>query len=747
MSNNRIWSGLASAVLAAALSGCKTSPQAAEAKYLARGKELIAQKDYSRALLEFRNAANAIPKDAEPYYQSGLAYLGTGNLLEAARFFRKAIDLNPNHTGAQLKLAEMMVNTRNAGMLEDAAKRLETILANAPDNTEASGTLAIAEWKLGQTEDAAKRLEDTLQRFPKSLQNSVTLAKMKLNQHDLSGAEQVLQKAVTSSPQSPEAALALGQFYWIAKQLDRAEVEMKRALQLDAKHAPALVSLAAMQVSLHRMEEAEQTYQRLSALPDPQYKHLHAIFLFQNGKQDAAVAELAKLSKENSDNREVRSLLLSAYVGTGKIQEAQRLLAGALKSNPKDTDALFQRAELYLRSGNAAGAKEDLNQVLHFKPDSAQAHYALAEVYQAEGLSQAKEEFTQALKLNPSMLPARLALARSIVAANAASAAVDLLDATPPLQKSMLGVTTQYNWALFALGNLKQMRTQLDDALKAGRFRELLVQDAVLKMREHDYVGARVTADELLRHNPEEVRAVRVIVDSYLAQNEPAKALGRLKELTDGHPKSAPLHDLLGRFQASRGKLPEARQAFEAAKAADPGFLPADLGLADLDRTEGHMDSARQRLTALLAAEPKNARAILMMADIESNTGDRASAIVRYKAAAEIEPNNVVVLNNLAYVLALDNPDEALKYAERAGVISPNSANVQDTLGWIYYRKGVYSTAAAYLKRAVDTEPTPRRQFHLGMAYLKTGDRDLGQKAILAALAKNPNLPQTEQGW
>jgi tetratricopeptide (TPR) repeat protein len=735
------------ALIAAALSGCNTSPQAKEARYLKRGEALVAQKDYSRALLEFRNASTAVPKDAEPFYQMGLAYLGSADLVGAARSFRKAIDLNPNHTGAQLKLAEMMVNTRNKGLVEEAAKRLETILTNAPDNSEAIGTLAIAEWKLGQPEDATKRLEETLQKFPANLQSSVVLAKMKLSRNDMAGAQEILQKAVATAPQSSQAALALGQVYWLSKQPEKAEAEMKRALQLDAKSGAALLGLAALQVSGRRMEEAEQTYHRVSALPDKEYKPLHALFLFQTGKRDAALEEFRKLAKDDPKDRTARSRLLAAYVTMGKVPEAQRLLAGALKDNPKDTDALFQRAELYLRSGDAAAAKEDLNQVLHFKSDSAQAHYALAEVYRAEGSLQSRQELAEALRLNAGMLPARVALARSFITSNEPKSALLVLDATPENQKNVLAVIVERNWALFADGNVKEMRGSLDRALKAGRYPEVLIQDAVLKMREGDYAGARASADEVLGRNSEDLRAARILVDSHVAQKEPLKALGRLTELAEGHPKSAPLQNLLGEYQLANGKLPEARKAFEAAKAVDPRFSQAELALAEIDRKENHLEAARKRLMTMVGAEPRNIRVLLMLADIEGATGNRAEAIARYRAAIDIQSDNLFALNNLAYTLAADNPDEALKYAQRAVEIAPDNANVQDTLGWIYYRKGVYSAAAEHLKTAVAREATPRRQFHLGMAYLKTGNRELGQKTVTAAVQKDPTLPKTEQGW
>src|SRR5436190_4695012 len=53
----------------AALTGCRSG--SAEVHYLDRGKELLAKKEYARAILEFKNATRLQPKDAEPYYQTG----------------------------------------------------------------------------------------------------------------------------------------------------------------------------------------------------------------------------------------------------------------------------------------------------------------------------------------------------------------------------------------------------------------------------------------------------------------------------------------------------------------------------------------------------------------------------------------------------------------------------------------------------------------------------------------------------
>jgi hypothetical protein len=44
------------------------------------------------------------------------------------------------------------------------------------------------------------------------------------------------------------------------------------------------------------------------------------------------------------------------------------MLAAALKRNPRDTDALVQRADLAVGAGNFKEAEQDLKTVLHLAP-------------------------------------------------------------------------------------------------------------------------------------------------------------------------------------------------------------------------------------------------------------------------------------------------------------------------------------------------------------------------------------------
>jgi cellulose synthase operon protein C len=573
------------------------------------------------------------------------------------------------------------------------------------------------------------------------------LAKLKLDQKDLNGAEEVLKKAATSAPKSPDAAVALGELYLMAKQPDHAEPEFRRALALDPKNGVSLMGLVAIQIAGKRLDQAEQTLRQVAALPEKVYKPQHAIFLYRTGKTDEALREFEMLAKTDPEDRGARTRLVSAYVALGKLPQAQSLLATVLKKNPKDTDALLQEGVLYLRLGKTTEAQSDIQKVLHFTPNSAPAHLALAGVYKLQGMTpSARQELGEALRLDRTLVPARVELAKSFVTTDPKSA-LQVLDDAPKEQKQILAIIVERNWALLGLHSTREARTSLDESLRLGRFPELVLQDGVLRLNEKDYDGARAAANEVLSKNPEEVRAARLIVDSYAAQKQLPKAGERLVQIVAARPNSAGLRFLLGQWQMSAGNMTEARKAFEAAKASNPNFLQADFALAEIDLRENRTDPAKQRLTALIQANPKNVPALLRLASLDENTGNQPGAAARYRAVLDVDASNLIALNNLAYYLVAGDPDQALKLAQRAVELAPDNGAVQDTLGWVYYRQGNYTLAERYLKAAVAKEATPSREFHLAVCYLKNGNKGLGEKLLQKALQQDPKLPTTEQGW
>src|SRR5262249_47056482 len=154
-----------------------------------------------------------------------------------------------------------------------------------------------------------------------------------------------------------------------------------------------------------------------------------ALYLFQSGKREQAVAELERLAKDDPADRTLRSDLVRAYLALNRVGDAEKVLTATLKKNLRDTDALLQRGRIYLGSQKYAEAETALNQVLHFRSESAEAHYLLAKVQQGRGRTAIQQqELGEALRLDPNYLPARVERAQALIASGGAQTALDLLD-------------------------------------------------------------------------------------------------------------------------------------------------------------------------------------------------------------------------------------------------------------------------------------------------------------------------------
>jgi putative PEP-CTERM system TPR-repeat lipoprotein len=723
---------------------CSRSPQQREARFIELGKKRLQTNDYVRAGLEFRKAIQTAPADAEPYYQLGLTYLGSGNRTLAVGCFRKATELDPKHAAAQLKLADIMATVNDRVAIADAEKRAQAVATEFPNNVDALNTLAMTELRLGKPEEAAGHLEQALARLPGDLESSALLMRAKLSQGDARGAEEALQQCFVKSPQSAEVALVMGRFYLVTHRSRQAEEQFRRAIRIDPKYGAALMDLAMTLFHAGRKDEAGPVFKQIAGLPDKSYQPVYAIFLLETGQRDAAIAELERLAKEDSSDRTARTRLVKMYLLAGRHEDAQRLLAGVLNKNPKDAEALLQRSELSLDAGNYRDAQNDLNLVLRYRPESAEPHMLLARLFEAQGhtLNQ-RQELAEALRLDPSRMAARLDLARLLIASKGAAAALEILHQAPDAQKRAVPLIVQSNWALMDLGRRDEARKGIAEGLQLARSPELLVQDALVKMDAKDYRGAHTSLDSVLKQNAEDVPALRALVKLYGLQNQPAAALGTLREYAARHANSAPIQNLLGELLLAAGQSAQARAAFTAAQAADPRFRPARLALARLDVSEGKLESAHHALADLLAGNRNDPELWLYMGWLANLEKDYPRALAYYRRVVDADPANIVALNNLAYLLAAQNErfDEALKYAQQVKELAPDNKGVDDTIGWIMYRKGLYRSAVQYLESAAAGQADPVIRYHLGMAYWKVGDRR-GEPTLRAALKSAPDLPE-----
>ncbi len=124
-------------------------------------------------------------------------------------------------------------------------------------------------------------------------------------------------------------------------------------------------------------------------------------------------------------------------------------------------------------------------------------------------------------------------------------------------------------------------------------------------------------------------------------------------------------------------------------------------------------------------------------------------AIEYYRRSIRLNQQNYLALNNLAYILLLQNEniDEAYELAQSAVQIKQKSFTV-DTLAYAYYKLGEYKTALRYLKKAgkllkqeggnTDSE----MEYHVGIVHAGLGEFDKAAIKINSALLKDRKLEE-----
>jgi tetratricopeptide (TPR) repeat protein len=109
----------------------------------------------------------------------------------------------------------------------------------------------------------------------------------------------------------------------------------------------------------------------------------------------------------------------------------------------------------------------------------------------------------------------------------------------------------------------------------------------------------------------------------------------------------------------------------------------------------------------------------------------------QYREVLRIDDTFAPAANNLAFLLADQSKklDEALMLAQKAKERLPEDPSIMDTLGWVYYKRGLYDSAIAEFIGSIEKLPNNASvQYHLGMAYYKKEDSKLAREHLRRAL-------------
>jgi tetratricopeptide (TPR) repeat protein len=228
-----------------------------------------------------------------------------------------------------------------------------------------------------------------------------------------------------------------------------------------------------------------------------------------------------------------------------------------------------------------------------------------------------------------------------------------------------------------------------------------------------------------------------------LQNKQPDAALARVKRQIALQPNAAPLHYLLGSVHQARKEIPQAEGAYAKALELDPALIGAYVQLGSLYATAGRNERALAELDKAVKVNPKNIVPLMLIATIHHQANEVAKAKDAYRQVLAINARFAPAANNLAILESLDggDKDKALQLAQVAKEAAPDNPYISDTLGWILYNRGVYERALGLLRESAAKLPDNAEvQYHLGMAYLKTGDKESARAALTKAARAPANF-------
>ena len=725
------------------LASCSRGPEAS----LKRGDEYAAAGKPREAIIEYRKAVQRAPLLAEARVKLARAFGAAGDVQHAAREFQRAADLMPDDGALQLEAGRTLLA---AGQSDNAAGLARKLLARNPRDVEAQLLLANSLAGLRDLEGAVQEVERAIEVDPTRSLSYANLGVIELTRGKPEQAEAAFRNAIQIDPSSVAARLGLANLLWAGGRLDEAEANLKAVLDQGPPNLTAHRALAALYAEMKRPALAEPhlvAVASASTAPGPRLV-LADYYIGQNRMVDA-VRVLDETEKLPGGFAPARTRAAALLYRQGSRAEAHGAIDGVLARFPDNGPALMTKGRFLLEEGKRDEALARVQKAVESEPRLAAAHYLLGLLRLPGDPAGAIKAFTETVNLAPRVVPAHVELARLYLAQGDPASAVQFAGEAARHQPEDPGVRELLARALLAKGDIAHAEREIAALERlAPRSPRAPLLSGVIAMARRDARGAGVLFEKALAADPDSLEALTGLVRLDLAAGSPDRARQRVRARLSRPPEDSRIHLLAADIAQSSGDAAGAEQALRDALQADAANLDAYLRLGRLFASRNRMAEAQHEFEEIATRQPRSVAAHTMVAMALHAQGRVAEAEKKYEEILRIDSRAPVAANNLAnlYLERGANIDVALQLAQTAKGGLPDRPEINDTLGWVYYQKGMMTSAIGPLLQATDKAPgNAVFQYHLGMAYARSGDKLKARATLQAALKLNPAFPGAEE--
>ncbi len=766
---------LLTAVLA--VGGC-TNPEKAKAAHLSKGDAYLKDSKFQEASIEYRNAIQIDDKLAAAHWGLARAYEGLQRAQEAFEELRKTTQLDPDNLEARSKLGTLYLAASRGRpeYIAEAERLAKEILDKDPNHVEGHILMGSVLFAQNNRDEALARFNHAVELDPKRIESYMSLARFYIVTKDPANAEGTFKRALSINNSSALTHTEYGKYLIQTNHLNEAEIELQKAVEVEPSNYNSRFVLASFYLVNRRLDKAEEAYKALADLDKdkPESQAVLGDFYSAVNRLDDAVRIYQDILTKNPDYKQGRYRLGEIMLMQGDTKAANDQIDVVLNKDPGDRQALLLRARTRARSGQAEGLKaaiEDLKEVLKQEPNSKVGLYFMAQSNFSLGLIDQARVFASDLERNyPDYLPAKLMQIQIALATGDAKGTVglsnDLLERlrkTGPdrenspemLAEVQAKVLIARGAAHAQLNNRAAARQDFTAARDiAPNSTDGYINLAALAMAENKPDEAVASYEKALSIAATEFNALDGLIKLYASRKELGKAHARLDQVLSSYPNDASLHylkaQIYGYEQNGQGAESELRKTLEL----DSNYINAYSALGALFVNTKQEDRAIAEYQKIVDKRPDNSAAYTLIGMLYDADKDYKNAADYYRKALEKDQGAIIAANNLAWLYAVQgggNLDEAVRLAQSVVQKNPQVAGFVDTLGWVYYKKGLNAVAVEQLQKAVALDeaaankakvsPSPTYRYHLGMALKAKGDKEGAKRELGVALRLADKVP------
>ncbi len=614
----------------------------------------------------------------------------------------------------------------------------EEILAKSAPGTIRSNLVAARDaFNEGDLDQAGRYLEEILSQSPNHEQSALMLGMIRFRQGRMEEAERLL-APVARNEDTEAAAKLLAATKIQLRDLDEARAILDGLSEKDTD--PGILALVGIATLAGGESQAGEEFieKSLELQPDNNTLRLrYARYLLQQNKPERVIAQAEQVMKQDPQSADARVLMIQAHTAAGNTDAAVESANAWVKEQPDNIAAKLIRGQLAARQGDTDEARRYFEQAVAATTENPAPLVALASLENAQGnTEQAGTHLRAAVTMAPDNRQALQALATTLTTEETKSFLTQMLQKNPTvagprlvlLESSLLEGNEQ------ATDDHTAALLETDEAntparltpFVAGIYNGVAAQN--IQAGEFDRANAILDRARALFPGNEDIN-LQAAALAFQTERKSA-ALDILQETKLMHPDSArPL--LLEAAQMSReAKHKEAAELYQLALQKQPTADTEVRYAQALQRSE-QPAKAIEALEAAKAAFPGQAQITFMLALAYQEAEKADKAKTNYEELLQTQPENVIVLNNLAWLYQQSEDPRALGIAERAYELSPESAAVADTFGWILFTSGRQADSLPILQKAYELQPKSKEiALHLAEAYKAAGEQGKA-KAIL----------------